>query len=98
MTAPTIVDLDALLAPFYDAETPPDGWRVGTEAEKFGVHRRTGQPLSYDGDDGIVQVLHRLVVGLHHARFRVDEREDPFAVGLSRHQTCRTQLSQPSGE
>ncbi|MCA9530348.1 MAG: glutamate--cysteine ligase [Myxococcales bacterium] len=61
MTAPTIVDLDALLAPFYDAETPPDGWRVGTEAEKFGVHRRTGQPLSYDGDDGIVQVLHRLV-------------------------------------
>ncbi|MCB9591815.1 MAG: glutamate--cysteine ligase [Sandaracinaceae bacterium] len=49
--------LDDLLAPFHDAEKPASRWRVGTEAEKFGVRLEDGSPLPFEGDGGVRQVL-----------------------------------------
>lgn len=52
--------LDDLLAPFHDAEKPPERWLVGTEAEKFGVLLEDGSPLPYEGELGVRRVLHDL--------------------------------------
>ncbi len=43
--------LDDLLAPFHAAETPRSHFRVGTEAEKFGILRASGAPLPYAAPD-----------------------------------------------
>ena len=48
---------DDLLAPFENALTPEPLWRVGTEAEKFGVLRESGEPIAYDGARGVRAVL-----------------------------------------
>jgi glutamate--cysteine ligase len=52
--------VDDLLAPFHDAEKPPSAFRVGTEAEKFGVYSDTFAPVAYEGERGIKAVLARL--------------------------------------
>jgi glutamate--cysteine ligase len=49
--------LDDLLAPFHDAEKPRSRWRVGTEAEKFGVRKKDGSPIGWDGEDGVKAIL-----------------------------------------
>lgn len=51
---------DDLLAPFYDARTPEPLWRVGTEAEKFGVLREDARPIAYEGPRGVRAVLELL--------------------------------------
>ncbi|MDB4984985.1 MAG: Glutamate--cysteine ligase [Myxococcaceae bacterium] len=48
---------DALLAPFYESFKPEDKWRVGAEAEKFGVLEDTLEPLPYDGPRSVRAVL-----------------------------------------
>jgi glutamate--cysteine ligase len=53
--------LDDLLAPFASAEKPRERWRVGTEAEKFGVRTRSGAAVPFEGDDGVKAVLRALV-------------------------------------
>jgi glutamate--cysteine ligase len=53
--------LDDLLAPFHQAEKPPDQWRVGTEAEKFGVRIDTFEPLPYTGPRSVSSVLRLFV-------------------------------------
>ncbi len=55
-----MVDLDDLLSIFYASETPRERWRVGTEAEKFGVCEG-GSPLSYDGDNGVSTLFDALI-------------------------------------
>lgn len=55
--APLSLELEDLLAPFHDAEKPPARWRVGTEAEKFGVHTADGTPIGFEGDRGVRAVL-----------------------------------------
>ncbi len=42
---------------FHEAEVPRERWRVGAEAERFGVDRDTGAPLMYDGERGVLRVL-----------------------------------------
>ncbi|MGE0787072.1 MAG: glutamate--cysteine ligase [Sandaracinaceae bacterium] len=49
--------IDDLLEPFYAAEKPRAAWRIGTEAEKFGIVRETGAPIAFDGDRGVRAVL-----------------------------------------
>jgi glutamate--cysteine ligase len=49
------------LLPFVQACKPRDQWRVGAEAEKFGVHLKTGAPLHYAGESGVERVLRALV-------------------------------------
>jgi glutamate--cysteine ligase len=53
--------LDDLLAPFHAAEKPPQAFRVGAEAEKFGVFAEDGSPLPYEGDRSIRVLFQRLV-------------------------------------
>ena len=48
---------DDLFAPFANAYTPEALWRVGTEAEKFGVLSESGQAIAYDGPRGVHAVL-----------------------------------------
>ncbi len=51
---------DDLLSVYYDALTPPDLWRVGTEAEKFGVLTDTRAPVPFDGPRSVAAVLQAL--------------------------------------
>jgi glutamate--cysteine ligase len=46
-----------LFQPFRDAMKPPREWRIGAEAEKFGVYVSNGAAIPYDGDNGVVGVL-----------------------------------------
>jgi len=51
---------DDLLTPFHEAEKPRARWRVGTEAEKFGVHREDGRPVDFEGPTGVRRVMQML--------------------------------------
>jgi glutamate--cysteine ligase len=52
---------DDLLIPFHEAIKPEDQFRIGAEAEKFGVETETGAPLPYEGERSILSVLQALV-------------------------------------
>ena len=51
---------DDLLAPFQRALTPESHWRVGTEAEKFGILSDSLAPLPYEGPRSVSTVLELL--------------------------------------
>jgi glutamate--cysteine ligase len=51
---------DDLFVPFQQSMKPRSEWRIGAEAEKFGVYEQTRAPVPYEGDKGIVGVLHAL--------------------------------------
>lgn len=55
-----IRDRGELLQPFGSACKPRARFRVGTEAEKFGVLVETGMPVPYHGPRGIAAILERL--------------------------------------
>ncbi len=46
---------------FVRACKPRDQWRVGAEAEKFGVDAKTGAPLHYPGERGVEGILRTLM-------------------------------------
>ena len=48
---------DDLFRPFHEAIKPRDQWRIGAEAEKFGVVTATGAAVPYDGERGISGVF-----------------------------------------
>jgi len=52
---------DDLLEPYHAAQKPREQWRVGTEAEKFGVYLATGDPIPFEGDRGVAAILRELV-------------------------------------
>jgi len=52
--------IDDLLEPFYRAEKPPSLWRVGVEAEKFGVYTDSGRALTYEGERGVKAIFQQL--------------------------------------
>lgn len=52
---------DDLFRPFLDACKPRAQWRVGIEAERFGLVSARGEPLHYDGDAGIMGIFQKLV-------------------------------------
>src|SRR3954466_12639760 len=54
---PTIGSRDDLLAPFIKGEKPKDGWRIGTEHEKFVYRRADHRAPSYDEPGGIHDLL-----------------------------------------
>jgi glutamate--cysteine ligase len=56
-----IRDIGELELPFVQACKPKSAFRVGAEAEKFGVLRESGSPLHYRGEHGVERVLHELV-------------------------------------
>lgn len=55
-----IKGIDDLLEPFYEAEKPRSRFRVGIEAEKFGVYADNGLPLSYYGPRGVQAIFRQL--------------------------------------
>jgi len=52
-----IRDLDELTEVFRASEKPRNAWRIGSEAEKFGVDALDGSPIQYDGPNGVLRVL-----------------------------------------
>lgn len=72
---------DDLLAPFHGAFKSPARFRVGTEAEKFGVQVEDGKPLPYEGERSVRAVLSGLMQhGWHPER----EHEDGEVIALRR--------------
>ena len=59
--AERLTDVAQLSEPFHAAEKPRDVWKIGSEAEKFGILAPNGEPLSYDGPHGVVRVLDALM-------------------------------------
>lgn len=51
---------DDLFRPFHEAIKPASRFRIGAEAEKFGVFRDTGAPVHYDGERGITGIFSAL--------------------------------------
>jgi glutamate--cysteine ligase len=52
---------DDLFAIFHEAMKPAGSFRIGVEAEKFGVDATTGAPLPYEGPRSVLRVLEALV-------------------------------------
>jgi glutamate--cysteine ligase len=52
---------DELEAYFHDAGKPREKWRVGTEYEKVGIYRETGQAIPYFGKRGVDSILRELI-------------------------------------
>lgn len=77
-----LTDYDQLLSPFRDVEKPREDWRIGPEAEKFGVHASTGEALAYDGPHGVLRVLEALAREHDWARER--EVADGPIISLKR--------------
>jgi glutamate--cysteine ligase len=60
-TPQTLSSIDDLLFPFHESIKPEARFRIGAEAEKFGVDATTGAPLPYEGERSVLTVLQALV-------------------------------------
>jgi glutamate--cysteine ligase len=80
--ADAVVRREELAELFRSSEKPKEAFRIGGEAEKFGVDRASGAPLAYDGPRGIRRVFDALV--RDHGWSEVREREDGPVIALSR--------------
>ena len=58
---PPLRDQSELELIFVRACKPRHLWRVGAEAEKFGVDAKSGAPLHYPGTLGVEGILHNLI-------------------------------------
>ncbi|MEB2313194.1 MAG: glutamate-cysteine ligase family protein [Sorangiineae bacterium] len=75
-------DVGELEEIFHTAEKPADAWRVGGEAEKFGVDAASGAPIGYDGERGVTRIFASLVHS--HGWNPVRETPDGPLIALSR--------------
>ncbi len=73
---------DDLLAPFLSAFTPESHWRVGTEAEKFGILSDSLAPLPYEGERSVRAVL--ALLERQFGWFPMREYEDGPVIALER--------------
>jgi len=55
-----IENKDILVSYMESGCKPPEQWRIGTEHEKFAFRLSDLKPLTYDGEDGIRELLMRL--------------------------------------
>ena len=70
-----------LVSVFEAAEKPNERFRIGVEAEKFGVHVPTGAPISYEGERSVTRIFDSLArFGWHTER----EREGGPVLALRR--------------
>ena len=83
---------DELEAYFQEAGKPRERWRVGTEYEKVGIDRNTGQAIPYFGARGVEFILRELI-----ERFGWQpEEQDGHIIALSRD---RAQITlEPGGQ
>lgn len=83
---------EELEAYFQTAGKPDDRWRVGTEYEKVGVDRLTGQAIPYFGPRGVDRILREMI---ERYGWEPDE-QDGNIIALSRE---RTQITlEPGGQ
>jgi glutamate--cysteine ligase len=87
-------DQDDLLLPFLDAQKPKDAWRIGTEAEKFGLLSETLEPLPFEGPRSVKRVLALLAERFEWQPQR--ERTDGDVIALTRGRASIT--LEPAGQ
>lgn len=73
---------DDLLQIFHESQRPEPEWKVGAEAEKFGVDAGSGAPIDYDGERGVLRVLDALAAEHGYAAGR--ESADGPIISLTR--------------
>jgi glutamate--cysteine ligase len=78
-------DLEQL---FVESEKPRAAWRIGGEAEKFGVDAITGAPLLYEGPRGVGRIFEALVA--RHGWHPEAETEGGPIIALTRGQSSIT--------
>jgi glutamate--cysteine ligase len=76
------LDVASLTQIFRDAEKPEQRWRVGMEAEKFGVYCPSLKPLAYEGERGLVGIFEFLSERYGYEPYR--ETDDGPSVALLR--------------
>ncbi|MFW5921573.1 MAG: glutamate--cysteine ligase [Polyangiales bacterium] len=74
--------MDDLLEPLYAGHKPRARWRIGAEAEKFGVFLRDGSPIQFDGPASITTLFRDLVD--RHGWSPESETEGGSVVALRR--------------
>lgn len=74
------LDAASLTQLFKDAEKPASRWRVGMEAEKFGVYCRGLKPLAYEGECGVVAIFEFLAKRYGYTTYRETEDGPPIAL------------------
>ncbi len=89
-----ISNLDDLLTPFHEACKPRASFRVGTEAEKFGVLAESGDPLPFAGERSVQTVLTRLAN--EHGWTPEREHEEGEVISLRRGEASIT--LEPAGQ
>lgn len=67
---------------FREAEKVPTAFRIGGEAEKFGVLEKTGAPLDYASETGVARVMAYLAE--HHGWARESETPGGPVIALKR--------------
>jgi glutamate--cysteine ligase len=83
---------EELEAYFQTAGKPRDRWRVGTEYEKVGIDRDTGQAIPYSGPRGVNRILREMI-----ERYGWQpEEQDGNIIALSRDSTQIT--LEPGGQ
>ena len=83
---------EQLEAYFQTAGKPRDRWRVGTEYEKVGIDRNTGQAIPYSGPRGVNRILREMI-----ERYGWQpEEQDGNIIALSRDSTQIT--LEPGGQ
>lgn len=80
--------MDDLLEPFHASEKPPSKWRVGAEAEKFGVLAPEGTALPYEGERSVCAIFARFVE--RHGWHEVREQPGGPVVALQRGESSIT--------
>src|SRR5260221_3851121 len=76
------ISYDDLFVPFQQSMKPRSEWRLGAEAEKFGVYEATHAAVPYDGEKGIGGVLAALESRFGYKAVR--EREGGPLIALER--------------
>lgn len=87
--------LDDLLAPYHAAQKPRAQWRIGTEAEKFGVYLATGDPIPFDGTRGVAAILRDLVARHGWTPNQPDNAGDPV---IALHRANASITLEPGGQ
>ncbi|MCA9628077.1 MAG: glutamate--cysteine ligase [Myxococcales bacterium] len=77
-----IQSFDDLLQIFHASQQPEAEWRIGAEAEKFGVDAATGEPIGYEGERGVLRVLDALATEFDYSAGR--ESPDGPIISLTR--------------
>ncbi|WP_272419122.1 glutamate--cysteine ligase [Polyangium jinanense] len=92
--AEIIRGIDDLLIPFHAAMKPRDRYRIGAEAEKFGVDTTTGAPLPYEGPRSVLTVLEALV---ERHGWKID-RESPTGPIIALERAGASVTLEPGGQ